>query len=218
MQASNNNSNRRDLRAFIGATGSGKGVSIRATLRELKPRRLLVWDPLGEYGEFVTATVGSLEAVATMAKGGAFQVAYWPGEDESKYRERFALFCRIAFAAGDLVMLIEELSEVTSPSYAPPSWRKCTKQGRHRGLIIMAGTQRPADIDKHFFGATTYIRCFMLGFKKDSEVMADCMRVTVDEVKALETIEEGKTTTINYIEREKRLNKTTFGTIKLKRK
>lgn len=218
MQAAHNNSNRPDIRAFIGATGSGKGVSIRAALRELKPKRLLVWDPLGEYGEFVTATVDRLEVLATMAKGAAFRVAFWPGADATNYADKFAMFCRVAFAAGDAVMLVEELSDVTTASYAPQPWRRCTVQGRHRGLKIIAGTQRPAKVDKDFLGGCTYVRCFTLRYPQDRQAMAAVLDVPVNTIAALQTHEEGKFTLINYVERDFRGGKATVGRVKLQRK
>ncbi len=214
----NNNSNRPDIRAYIGATGSGKGVSVRAHLKAERPTRMLVWDPLGEYGDFVTATVGDLAKLGQAAQRATFRVAYWPGNDPKEYAERFAMFCRIAFAAGDLLMLVEELADVTSPSFAPQPWRRCTTQGRHRGLRIVAASQRPAQVDKQFLGGCTYIRCFTLRYPADRTAMAQCMDVPQPQVAALVTIEDERRTTINYIERDFREGKTTTGAIKLTRK
>lgn len=215
--SANNNSNRPDIRAYIGTTGSGKGVSIRAHLKAEKPKRFIVWDPLGEYGEFVTVTTGKLADVARLAGGAAFRVAYCPGPDPTTYKDKFDMFCRIVFAAGNCTVLVEELSDVTKASYAPLMWRRCTKQGRHRGLRIIAASQRPADVDKNFFGGCTYIRCFTLRYDDDEKAMASVMKVPIAEIKALMTTESGNTTTINYIERDFREQKTTTAAIKLKR-
>lgn len=214
----NNNSNRPDIRAYIGATGSGKGVSVRDHLAADKPRRLLVWDPLGEYGSFVTVTTGELADLARRAIPPTFRVAYWPGNDPTKYAERFALFCRIAFAAGDCTMLVEELADVTGPSYAPPAWRRCTTQGRHRGLRIIAASQRPAQVDKQFLGGCTYIRCFTLRYPADRAAMAACMDVPLSEIASLVTVEKGNVTTINFIERDFREQKSNRGSIKKTRR
>lgn len=222
MQQRNDNSGRPDIRAYVGTTGSGKGVSVRAHLKDTKPRRLLIWDPLGEYSEFVTRTVASIADLATAAKAKEFRVAYYPGPDSEKFADPFALFCRIAFAAGDLVMMVEELADVTRPSWAPMPWRRCTKQGRHRKLKIIAATQRPADVDKSFLGAATMIRCFMLGEPADEKTMAERLRVPLLDVQQLVTSEQEKNgwinVTINYLERDVRARIITPGTIKLKRK
>lgn len=217
-----NNSNRPDVRAYIGATGSGKGVSVREHLTAERPRRLFVWDPLGEYGQFVAATTGNLADVARMAQqagaAGEVRVAYWPGADPTKYAERFAMFCRIVFAAGNCTMLVEELADVTGPSHAPQPWRRCTTQGRHRGLRIIAASQRPAQVDKQFLGGCTYIRCFTLRYPADRQAMAACMDVPVAKLAELMTVEKGRVTTINYIERDFREQKTNTGSIKKTRR
>lgn len=210
------NSNRPDLRAYIGATGSGKGVSIREHLAAERPARLLVWDPLHEYGEFAKP-VGELAALAVGAKAERFALAYSPGPDPTAYRERFEMFCRIAFAVGRCTVLVEELADVTSPSYAPLAWRRCTTQGRHKGLRIIAASQRPAQVDKQFLGGCTYIRCFTLRYPADRQAMAGAMSVPLVDIADLQTVEQGRTTTINFVERDFRTGKTTKGSIAKRR-
>lgn len=205
------NSNRPELRFYCGATGSGKGVSVREWLTETKPKRLLIWDPLGEYGGFAV-TVTSMADVAKAAKAKAFKVAYCPGPDVRTYEDKFSMFCRIAFAAGNLTMFVEELADVTGPSHAPQAWRQCTKKGRHAGLKIGAATQRPADVDKHYLGGCTYIRCFTLRFPADRKAMAGAMGVPLVEVDKLMTVEDGRATVLNWLERDFRTGKTTVGT------
>jgi hypothetical protein len=212
------NSNKPDIRAYIGATGSGKGVSVRAHLKDVRPTRFLVWDPLGEYSAFVRLTTGDLAAVAKAAKGGAFAVAYYPGPDVSTYADKFALFCRIAFAAGNCVVLVEELADLTSPSFAPMPWRRLTTQGRHRGIRIVTCSQRPAQVDKQFLGNCTYIRCFTLRYPQDRQAMAGAMSVPLVQIEELQTVETDKATEINYLERDFRTQKTNRGTVRLTRK
>lgn len=210
------NSNRPDIRAYIGATGSGKGVSIREFLRKEKAARLLVWDPLSEYAKFARP-VSTLAEVTQAAKAARFAVAYNPGPDPKQFAARFAMFCRIAFAAGNLRLLVEELADVTSPSFAPLEWRRCTTQGRHRGLRIIAASQRPAQVDKQFLGGCTYIRCFTLRYPADRAAMAGAMDVPVSDVASLATVETDRGTTINYLERDFREAKTQRGKIEVKR-
>lgn len=203
------NSNKPNLRLYCGATGSGKGVSVREYLERAKPPRMLVWDPLGEYAKFGKTTT-KLSDLAQGAKEQKFRLVYLPGPDVKAYEDKFAVFCRIAFAAGNLVMMVEELADLTGPSHAPMPWRQCTKKGRHAGLQIIAATQRPADIDKHFLGGCTYIRAFSQRFPQDRKAMSGAMGVPLADLEALETVEraDGKTV-LNWIERDFRLGKTT---------
>lgn len=212
------NSNRPDLRAYIGATGSGKGVSIREHLKAAKPKRLIVWDPLGEYSQFCKIVTKSMpEAIAAM-KHPAFTVAYMPSGDPKGFAGQFDLWCRAAFAAGNCTALVEELADVTKASHAPTSWRRLTTQGRHAGLKIIGASQRPAQVDKNFLGGCTYIRCFTLRYEEDRKAMKSAMKVTQDQIDALETVETATHTVINCLEKDFRTNTLSTKVIKLSRK
>lgn len=178
---------------------------------------MLIWDPLNEYGKFAKP-VRTLREVAAAAKSEKFAVAYNPGANPKEFAEKFAMFCRIAFAAGRLKMLVEELADVTGPSFAPLEWRRCTTQGRHRGLRIVAASQRPAQIDKQFLGGCTYIRCFTLRYPADRQAMAGAMDVPLAEIASLSTTEGPAGTVITYQEKDFRDGKTQRNTIKLRHK
>lgn len=215
------NTNRPELRAYIGATGSGKGVSVREYLDATKPLRFVAWDPLREYtgyGRRVTTIKELCEAI----KSPRFAVAFDPGPDPDTHAKKFDLLCRAVFSAGNLTFLVEELNGVTRASWAPPSWRRVTKQGRHRGLKLVAATQRPADCDKDFFSGLTYARVFTLRFRQDKQVMADLFDVPYSEIAALTTVEsETKThivTTINCLERDWRTGQSGKKAIVLRKK
>lgn len=212
------NTARANIRAYVGATGSGKGVSVREYLKGLKSQRFAAWDPLSEYGAFCKVRTDDLTVVAREFKKQNFSVSYWPGSDLRKFAARFDIFCRLCYSAGDLDMLVEELAKVTTPSFAPMSWGRIMSEGRHRRLRIIGCTQRPARVDKDFLGAFTYLRVFTLSWPDDCQVMAKCLRAPLADVEALLTTEGAKTTVINYIERDKSTGKTTKGTMRIMRK
>lgn len=195
--------NEPQIEAYIGASGSGKGVSLNARLRELAPRRLIIWDPRDEYGK-QAARYTSLRALAqavAVAGSKGFRARFVAG-DSIKLEVAFAFVCALAFAAGDLVFLAEELSDVTSASQAPPAWRKVITQGRHQALVVLAAAQRPALIDKTLLGNCTYIRCFTLRYADDRKAMAKAMDVSEAEITALCTVKRPRGVTINYLERD----------------
>lgn len=214
---------RADVRAFVGATGSGKGVGIREHLRADKPARLIVFDPMHEYadiaGALVVQTVG--QVIAQM-KRRQFKIVWQPDDDTDydgkSFKAQFDLFCKAAFTVGDLCMLVEELELVTRPSWAPAAWRNCTKRGRHVGLVILAATQRPADADKAFWSSCTYIRCHALRETEDGQRMARVLKVPYEQIDALKTtaLNASQTRIVYY---EKDFNAGTSGekTITLRR-
>ena len=211
--------NRPRIEAYIGGTGSGKGVSISRRLEELKPQRLLIWDPRDEYGKWAPQydSLPALVGAFKHAKAGKVRARYVPG-GSVKLDEAFGFVCNLAFAAGEMVFLAEELSDVTKPSWAPPAWKRINTQGRHVGLHVLGAAQRPALIDKNFLGACTYIRCFALRYAADRKTMAESLDVPRERIDSLQTVETDTTVTINYIERDFRAGVLQNGQIKLKRR
>ena len=181
--------NRARIEGYIGASGSGKGVSIKRRLTQLRPRRLVIWDPRDEYADQAAAvrTLADLVAVVRQAGAGPVRVRFVPGS--IKLGPAFELVCRLVFEAGELVFLAEELSDVTTASHAPPAWRRLTTQGRHKGLHLIGAAQRPTLIDKTFLANCTRLRCGALGYDADRRAMALELDVRPELVAALESIE-----------------------------
>lgn len=196
---------RADIRAYIGATGSGKGISIRAHLKAEKPGRLIIFDPMHEYGDLARPVATVAECLRAM-RAKSFKVAWQPPDetdfDGKPFKADFALWCKAAFMVGELTMLIEELELVTRASWAPPAWRMCTKRGRHQGLKIIAASQRPADCDKAFLSGCTFVRVFALREHDDRARVAKALDVAQDQVDKLQTLSEGNRTRITYFERD----------------
>ncbi len=217
--------NKPQIEAYIGASGSGKGVSIKERLKALKGVPLLIWDPRDEYGEYAPAVSmrGMVDAGRSI-KAGKARKARFVHDGKSPIAEAFAAVCAIAFAAGGCVFLAEELSDVTTASLAPPEWKRVITQGRHQGLIVLGAAQRPALIDKTFLGNCTYIRCFNLRYAEDRKAMAKAMDVPEADIQALETVDdedEGKptiTTRITYMERDFRRKVLATNTITLRKR
>lgn len=188
--------------AFIGSSGTGKGVSINQALAKLKPKRLLIWDPRAEYGAHAPAapTLPHLAGAFVHAKGGPVRQRYVARPD-MPLEKQFATVCRLAFEARDVVFVAEELSDVTSASRAPPAWRQVITQGRHQGLHVIAAAQRPALIDKTLLGNCTFVRCFGLRYAEDRRAMASAMDVDIDRITALRTVKDSRGVVIGYLER-----------------
>lgn len=199
--------NKPQIEAYIGMTGSGKGVSILRRLAELQPARLLVWDPRDEYDKHARKVTSLADLVAAVRKAGAggFRLRFVPG-GAMDLKAAFAVVCRVAFAAGKLVFLAEELSDVTMPSWAPPAWKQIITQGRHQALIVMGCAQRPALVDKNFLGNATMVRVFMLGDENDVKVMAKTVRATEALVNDLVTVDhdDEKGADIKFLEYTRR--------------
>lgn len=175
--------------AVVGASESGKGLWIKQRLRELRPARLLVWDYLSEYGEFARPclSLGALALGVSRAGRGPFAYAYTArGRDTRTLRLEFTTFCATAWAAQDATVLVEELSRVTTPSWAPPEWAQlCNIGSHHRRLRVIGVSQFPAQIDKNLLGNATLIHTGPLRTKRHRVAVADDMDIDPAEIAAL---------------------------------
>lgn len=196
--------------AAIGASGSGKSAWIKQQLARGRPRRLLVWDPQGEYGDFgAVFAEGERGALADGCIGagakGAFAAIYRPGNTLTDYAPRFDWFCRLAYAWGNCTVIADELADVTKPGWAPDGWSLITRKGRHAGLRLIGAAQRAALIDKTFFGLATMIHCGRQSYKADVATMADVLAVPAEQIIALKPLE--------WIERNMSTGETRRGTL-----
>jgi hypothetical protein len=169
-------SNQAHIIAVVGASGNGKGLYVKAWLRKTRAP-ILVWSPLeatdgyaAVIGGVVVSTITDLVAAIKAKKR---RLVYVP--NNTNLKTQFDRFCRIAWELTGWVVVVEELSRVTTPTWAPPAWKNLSTAGRHRGLTIIGTCQRPAQIDKDFFGNCSEIRCYAVGYVNDAKVMSNTM-------------------------------------------
>lgn len=172
-----------DIRAVLGAPGTGKSHYTKAEMA--KAKRLAVWDIEGEYSDVPLVKLSDLPGVLHRAGKGPFRVRVVPVMEEKKRVAQFNLFCQTLMAIGDVLMVAEELRFVTMPSRAPEWWAAITLRGRKRGIRVIGTSQRPASIDKDFLGSATIIRCGALNYPEDRVAVAKVMSITPDKIAEL---------------------------------
>jgi hypothetical protein len=62
-------------------------------------------------------------------------------------------------------------------------------RGRHKGMTVIGASQRPASIDKHFFGNATIVRTGRLNFAADIKVLANVLHVPGSHILSLAPLE-----------------------------
>ncbi|WP_237772486.1 ATP-binding protein [Herbaspirillum robiniae] len=160
--------NEAQIWAVMGQSGTGKGVWVKSELRRLKPRRILILDPQDEYGAFAepVTKAGDMARIVTAAgPNGSFKVRYvFPKMCSKEHFERvFDMACQLTYGARNCCFLVEELSNFTTASYAPPLWRRMCNSGRHEGVHVIGCSQFPAQIDKSFLSNATLVHVGFLG-------------------------------------------------------
>lgn len=174
----------------FGARGTGKSHWTREQIKRAKPARLLMWDHKHDPG---SASMGQgftdLGAAIRAMREKRFAVRYMPdlgGDVEAQ----FDLFCQAAFMAGNLVMWVDELPEVTKAGRAPPYWKRCVNVGREytghdgkrRELTIYGSGQRPGEVDKSFMNNLDVLHTGRIGNASDARILADYLRVDYREL------------------------------------
>ena len=191
--------NRAKLDAIFGAQESGKSSLMKIETVRARPPRLVVWDPKREYAKFGQATSSMRELMELVLGERSFAAVYQPPPEamhRKAMRDRFDLFCKTAVQAGRLRLVVDELADVTEPGWAPAGWEMVTRQGRHALLEIQAASQRPAAVDKSFYGNATRVVVFRLNAEGDLDRMAKLMSRPAAELASLAPLE--------YLERDMR--------------
>lgn len=210
MAEQNKRAAKADITAVIGASGSGKTHYVMSEIRRRNPRRLLVWDTKGEfyaegYGQQVTKIADVIRLLKAAGAKGRFAICYKPRGDKADMQKQFNLFCLAAFAAKHMLIVAEELSDVTTASHAVEGWRRITTQGRTEGLTIYGLSQSPAQIDKDFYGNCSRVRTGRLNFETHIKVMSNCMSCDRDEIASMQPGQ--------YIERDMNTGQITRGRV-----
>ncbi|MPY23915.1 hypothetical protein [Shewanella sp. YLB-07] len=177
-----------DIRAVCGGSGSGKSSYVKAELKKMKPKRLIIWDPVDEYGDLCNVRITSPCELANLLKRyphGSLKVRF-----VSDGKEAFEFWARCAFAWCNAAVVAEETADVTSPSKAPYWWGQLIRKGRARGLSpIFALTQRPAESDKTAIGNATIFRTGRLKRIDDRKMVAKELDVPISDVTGMKPLD-----------------------------
>lgn len=182
--------NKARIWAVMGQSGTGKGLWVKQELRRLKPSRILILDPQDEYGKFGEAVTSAAELARIVGAAGAnkpYRVRYvFPKSCTASHFEKiFDLSCQLAYLSRNCTFLVEELSNFTKPSWAPPMWRRMCNSGRHEGVHVIGCSQFPAQVDKSFLSNATLMHVGFLAKKSHREAVAECMDIDQDQIRRL---------------------------------
>lgn len=131
---------------LVGQSGFGKSHTMKHSILPAW-RRVLVLDPVGEYGRHVEAQVESAaEARDWLLHRGAGHASR-PFRLACLYldREEALAYLRVAWCLPDVLVVVEEVDQLASASHAPRELRQLVQRGRHRRISTVCATQRPAD-------------------------------------------------------------------------
>lgn len=173
---------------IVGAPGAGKSSQIIFERAARRAPREVIFDIEGEAAGRVVRSCAELKAALIAAGQGPCSLVYRPGDvDAVSLRYRFGTCCELVFAAGRLLFIVDEVADVDSPNphEVVPAWATLLRRGRKRDLAVIAGTQRPADVNKKLWSFATRLRVGRLLYGVDRRLLAEALNVDVGEVAAL---------------------------------
>lgn len=158
-----------DIFLVLGRRGCGKSYLARR-LQEAYPRKV-IFDTLGEYTHDNGIICHSFEEfgqkILETEKENSFTIIFqFDVENENQVAE-FNQALRVLFYRGNVLIVIEEVQNFSSP-HAMPHWLKSSLlTGRHRGLALMFTTQRPGECHKTIVSQANHVYCGSLHEKND---------------------------------------------------
>ncbi|MCE8508341.1 ATP-binding protein [Ruegeria pomeroyi] len=165
-----------------GASGSGKSSYVKQQVAQV--RRLIVFDPLGEYEATQVQTVEQVRA-AMRASFGAFRLALHcrTGSEGAELSK----LCRLLMAAqqpykdsggrrgAGLTLVVEEMNlsfPVSGGAARCPGFAEVCSRGRHYGIQVYGVSQRIAEVDTRFRGNCTETVVFRQKGQRDRAAAA----------------------------------------------
>lgn len=184
------NTNTAKVTAIMGATGCGKTTTLRALLAKPKRKRTIVWspkEPIDNYAALYAGSVvvNSASEVLRMVKAagkGEFHIVFRPRLNREVDQAQFGAVCKIAMAAQNVTMVVDELHTVTRPSWAPDGWSELIMMGRGYGCEIFGLSQRPASVDKDFLSNASMVHTGRLAFNEDAKAVGKSLTVPWQDV------------------------------------
>jgi hypothetical protein len=192
------NRRRADICAVMGSSGAGKSATVCKALAGVSScPRLMIYDPGEDYSQFGEVFSARQDFFNYLAKTGAatFRAVFrpLPELEEEVLRSEFNWFCRVAMAVcrghGETLIVVDELEDVVTASWAPPWWKQLIRKGRKIGARVIAASQRPAGIQKHFWSLATEIQSGRLNEIEDARTVARVLMVEPLEIVALEPLQ-----------------------------
>lgn len=184
---------------FIGARGQGKSTLAKSLIKPHK--RIVVFDPMGEYARLpLYIRCETLTEVAAALKKrwrGGFKIAYIPKPPYEQNMHDLALLLMHVqkpyynnMDDRQILLVAEEMNLSFPNRRLPPALYgqdMLTLQGRHYGINIMGITQRPAEVNKTYRGNCEDTYVFFLSEPDDIVEAARKFGAGVAERRKFET-------------------------------
>lgn len=172
-------------------SGGGKSTWVKRQVRGA--RRLLVWDPDGEYSGIVQTHTTRSTFIAALRKrcgrSSPMRLGLTVDPTEAAFEWWAAAVFAVACATRPMVVVAEEIADVTRTAKASTAWGQLVRRGRKYGVQLFAVTQRPAECDKTIYSQTAYKWVGVLESEADRKRLASLIGIRPEVLAELKPLE-----------------------------
>lgn len=182
-----------------GRSGSGKSSYVKQRLRGA--RRVIVFDPMAEYGAQGFKTVRTIAAVrdAMRANWTGFRIAYVPPASVEARAlsalSELVLLSQSAFKGSGkgqrITLVVEEMNTafpLSGGAEKAKAFAEICSRGRHSGIEVIGVSQRIAEVATRFRGNCTETVVFVQKGPRDTQAAALELGIKADQVAALKPL------------------------------
>lgn len=148
-----------DRICVVGSIGSGKSYRAQAIAADI--RRVVLWQPMGDWKLGHVEEIGDFEDRIDSYRKGALRVTVEPSSyDADAMRAEFERLCAAVYEVGAVTFVIEEISLVASAGDVPGELNRIAVRGRHRAVSMLTIGQRFAQFPVIVRGTANRVLCF----------------------------------------------------------
>lgn len=158
------NCRRNEVICVFGRKGSGKSYRIHRMIEQIPTsQRVMIWDPVSEYAgrssqdpvQHAQLFGDMHEMLTEAAKGGLAQRVVMQAP-----RAHFDLFCKYAYRAGNMTVVVDEVNLFCSPAKCPAPLLELLRIGRHASVDLIFAARRPAEVSRDLTAQSDEIIAF----------------------------------------------------------
>ena len=171
---------RPDIRVVLGRGGSGKSHLVKHWLGAIKGR-VVIFDAAAEDDYARGAVlVEDRDRLIDLLIAGERRLC-WRG----LFGGAFEAVNEIAWAAGDLTLVWEEVDQFGDAGRLPPWAFKIANQGRHRDIRVIACSRRPARVSRDLTANASRIVAFGTTEPRDLAYLRDYMGEAAEKLRGV---------------------------------
>jgi DNA helicase HerA-like ATPase len=177
-----------DCITLVGMRKSGKSHKAREILKNKKVfKRVVIFDPVCDWheGTVVNSWAGFTKAILELKDASKFTLIFRFSPDDPTRPETLNEALRVLYHLGNLFVVIDEIQLFCTPHYMPPYLENLYFIGRHRGVGVVAITQRPSKLNKSCLSQSEHVFVGQLHENNDIKVVANFLNKTTAEVIAI---------------------------------